>query len=284
MRSVLVFGASGQIGRAVCQRLLAANWHVLGVSRTPQPEVAGMRWLQADLGSGLDAPQEVDAVISCGPLDLFARWYAESNQSCARVIAFGSTSNVVKQDSSDPAERRLAQLLDDSEASLLAAAASREVAATLLRPTLIYGAGRDQTLTRIARMARRTRFFVLPRDANGLRQPVHVQDLAAAAVAVVDASASHGRSYALPGGETLGYAQMVERVLASLQPRARLVRVPAPLFSAVLSAARALGKMQGLGDAAVARMRDDLVFDAGPAQRDFGYSPRTFNPTADMFQ
>lgn len=284
MRSALVFGASGQIGRAVCQRLLAADWHVLGVSRTPQPEVAGMRWLQADLGSGLDAPQAVDAVISCGPLDLFARWYAESNQSCARVVAFGSTSAVVKQESSDPAERRLAQLLDDSEAMVMTTAAKHGAAATLLRPTLIYGAGRDQTLTRIARMARRMGFFLLPRDACGLRQPVHVQDLADAAVAVVDASASHGRSYALPGGETLSYAQMVERVLASLQPRARLIQMPAPLFNLLLSAARGMGKMQGLGDAAVARMRDDLVFDAGPAQRDFGYSPRTFNPTADMFQ
>ena len=38
------------------------------------------------------------------------------------------------------------------------------------------------------------------------------------------------------------------------------------------------------GDAVVARMRQDLVFDLEPARRDFGYAPRTFNPTADMFQ
>jgi nucleoside-diphosphate-sugar epimerase len=267
----------------VCERLLAADWQVLGVSRAPQPETAGMRWLQADLGSVLSAPQAVDAVISCGPLDLFARWYAESDQACARVVAFGSTSAVVKQDSSDPAERRLAQLLDDSEAMVMAAAAKRGAAATLLRPTLIYGAGRDQTLTRIAEVARRAHFFLLPRDANGLRQPVHVQDLADAAVLAIDASASHGHSYALPGGETLPYAQIVERVLASLQPPVRLVQVPGPVFSAVLAAARWLGKMHGLGDAAVARMRDDLVFDAAPAQRDFGYAPRKFEPTQDMF-
>jgi hypothetical protein len=30
-------------------------------------------------------------------------------------------------------------------------------------------------------------------------------------------------------------------------------------------------------------MRDDLVFDATPAQRDFGYAPRPFQPTASMF-
>jgi hypothetical protein len=41
--------------------------------------------------------------------------------------------------------------------------------------------------------------------------------------------------------------------------------------------------MQGLGDAAVARMGEDLVFDAEAARRDFGYAPRAFNPTDAMF-
>ena len=39
----------------------------------------------------------------------------------------------------------------------------------------------------------------------------------------------------------------------------------------------------GLGPGAVARMRDDLVFDADPAARDFGYAPRGFRPTPGMF-
>ena len=34
---------------------------------------------------------------------------------------------------------------------------------------------------------------------------------------------------------------------------------------------------------AVARMREDLVFDAAPARRDFGYDPRPFHPTAATF-
>jgi hypothetical protein len=34
---------------------------------------------------------------------------------------------------------------------------------------------------------------------------------------------------------------------------------------------------------AVTRMRDDLVFDAAPARRDFGYAPRMFLPDASMF-
>ena len=125
---------------------------------------------------------------------------------------------------------------------------------------------------------------MLPRGACGLRQPVHVDDLAAAALAVLDAPATHGRAYALPGGEALPYREMVARVLASLEPPARLVELPAPLFAALLALARAGGRLQGFGDAAAARLRADLVFDAAPAARDFGYAPRPFRPTADMFR
>jgi len=52
MPSALVFGAGGQIGQAVCTRLLDAGWQVLGVSRTPRVDAAGIRWLQADLAVG----------------------------------------------------------------------------------------------------------------------------------------------------------------------------------------------------------------------------------------
>jgi uncharacterized protein YbjT (DUF2867 family) len=116
-----------------------------------------------------------------------------------------------------------------------------------------------------------------------LRQPVHADDLADAAFATLDSEAAHGHAYDLPGGETLSYREMVARVLAALRPPARLIEVPSPLFATMLSVARATGRLRGFGDAALARMREDLVFDGAPALRDFGYAPRAFVPTAEMF-
>jgi len=49
-----------------------------------------------------------------------------------------------------------------------------------------------------------------------------------------------------------------------------------PVFRCVLGVARLAGKGDGFGDAALARLRDDLVFDATPARTDFGYAPRAF--------
>ncbi len=283
MKHALVFGGSGQIGLPLLQRLYAAGWRVTAISRHEQHDRPGLHWLQGDLGAMPELPARVDAIFSCGPLLKFARWYERSGIEASRVVAFGSTSAETKRGSADAEERRVAAELREGEALLFAAAQPRSDAATVLRPTLIYGAGRDQTLTRIAQLARRLRYFPLPRGANGLRQPVHVDDLADAAVAALTAPASFGQTYAVPGGETLSYREMVARTLACLHPPVRLVELPSPLFNLALLAAQATGRASGLGEAAVRRMRSDMAFDAGPAQRDFGYAPRAFRPVAEMF-
>lgn len=283
MKSALVFGGSGQIGLPLLDRLHDDGWRVIAVSRGEHADQPGRQWLRGDLGNVVGLPRQVDAVFSCGPLDLFAQWYARTSLETGRVIAFGSTSIEVKRGSADADERDTAARLREGEQSLFDTAAGRNAGATVLRPTLVYGAGRDRTLTRIAQVARRFGYFVLPRGADGLRQPVHVDDLAAAAFAMIHAAATHGQAYALPGGESLAYRDMVARVLSTLQPRPKLVELPSPLFNLMLLAAHATGHAQNFGEAAVTRMRSDLVFDAGPAQRDFGYAPRPFRPTANMF-
>ena len=283
MKTALVFGASGQIGAPLLERLGDAGWRVLAVSREARSDAPGRHWLQGDFARMPALPAAVDAVFSCGPLDLFARWYEAAGLHCPRVVAFGSTSASTKQDSRDEAERELARRLLGAEARLHAAAEARGAAATLLRPTLVYGAGRDATLTRIAAMARRWGRFVLPTRADGLRQPVHVDDLAAAALAACEAQAAHGRAYDLPGGERLPYREMVARVLACVEPRPALHALPMPVFLSLLRLAQARGIAGGLGPGAVARMREDLVFDAAPAARDFAYAPREIRPTPGMF-
>lgn len=284
MKTALVFGASGQIGAPLLERLNDAGWRVYAVSRHPRSDSPGRHWLQGDFAGVRDLPGAVDAIYSCGPLDLFARWHATTPVRAPRIVAFGSTSAVTKHASDDDHERGIARRLLGAEAALFAQSEQRGAAATMLRPTLVYGAGRDATLTRIARLAQRWGRFVLPRRCDGMRQPVHVHDLATAAFAACASPATHGRSYDLPGGEALPYREMVQRVLASLQPAPSLLELPMPLFRLVVKTAQARGIASDLTDAAVARMREDMLFDPGPAQRDFAYAPRRFKPEARMFE
>ena len=88
----------------------------------------------------------------------------------------------------------------------------------LLRPTLIYGCGMDRNVSVLAGLAQRFGVVPLAGQAAGLRQPVHADDLARAAFDALGAVATHGRAYALPGGETLPYREMVARVCATLDP------------------------------------------------------------------
>lgn len=286
-RRALVFGASGQIGRRVCARLLAQGWQVTGVSRTQGAAMSGVEWRQATLPDAAVSGTGFDALLSCGPLDLFSRWYATAHADAVPVVAFGSTSVHVKHASPDPHERDVAQRLAEAEARLAQTVARRGTTATVLRPTLVYGAGMDRNLSRIAALARRYRGVVLPHDARGLRQPVHVDDLADAALAALarhtsGAGAGGVHAYDLPGGETLDYRQMVARVLAVLEPPARLWVLPGPVFTLAAAAARAV-RVHDAGAAVLARMRQDLVFDDAPARTDLGYAPRAFVPDAAMF-
>jgi nucleoside-diphosphate-sugar epimerase len=283
MRHALVFGGTGQIGEPLLARLRADGWRVTAVSREVHRDGPGLSWRHGGFDAVSDLPARVDAIVSAGPLDAFSHWYARTGIEAARVVAFGSTSVVVKQHSVDADERDVAQRLQLAEDRLAAAAGERGAAYTVLRPTLVYGAGRDATLSRIARIALRLRTFPLPRRANGLRQPVHVNDLADAAVDSLVAPEARDRAFDLPGGETLPYRDMVRRVLQVLEPPAHLVELPLPMFELALRIAQSRGIATGFGEAAVERMRRDLVFDIAPARAAFGYAPRAFAPNASMF-
>lgn len=270
-------GATGIVGRHVLRRLATSTppVRVLALSRgDPPPEllvVDHVAWRRGDLDR--DAVSDAFAtVVSAGPLDGLVRWLErQSPPGVARVVALSSTSVHVKRGSPDAAERNVAARLADAEQRLAAWCTAHGARWTVLRPTLMYGPG-DRSLSRVAALARRFGVLPLPRTARGLRQPVHADDVAGALLSCLHARASFDRAYDLPGGETLAYDAMVARVLAALPSRPRLLRVPAPLF------ALAAPFVRGATPAVRARMRDDLVFDAGDATRDFGYAPRAFSP------
>jgi hypothetical protein len=61
-----------------------------------------------------------------------------------------------------------------------------------------------------------------------------------------------------------------------------LLVLPGALFALAARLARGL-RVHDAGPAVLARMREDLVFDAGDARRELGYAPRPFAPSAEMF-
>lgn len=277
MSQSLVIGLSGQLGQALLPLLANRDGDWFALSRWPQAELPGLRWLHGSLEAMPEQASQVDTLISLGPLDAFASWFSRADTRARRVIAVGSTGRRDKMLSGDPQERALAERLVAAEASLFSAAERRGLGLTVLRPSLLYGGDRDRSLTPLLNRAKRWRVLPLPHNAKGLRQPVHVEDVATAVVACLDSALTEGRSYDLPGGETLPFDEMLGRALQRRAPGCRVIRVPAPLFRVAAQMARLLG--HGPAPAgAVSRLHLDQIADSGPAKADFGYAPRGFQP------
>jgi len=276
--TVLVFGASSQIGHFLLPRLRAAGHPVLALSRQPRPAVDGVSWLQGRLPDRVPLPlPPLAAVVGLGPLQGFADWLARTDLPGApRIIATSSMSAETKRESDVPAERAISRLLRDGEVALAAASERQGCAWTVLRPTLVYGAGLDKSLTPIARRAMRLRVFPLP-AGRGLRQPVHADDIAQAVVAALDRPAAAGRILPIGGGERLPAGEMFARVRRSLP----CTTVPLPVPGWLLRQAR---RIRPALRGPLARLDSDLIADNGELTRLLGIEPRAFEPLASMWQ
>jgi nucleoside-diphosphate-sugar epimerase len=198
-----------------------------------------------------------------------------------RVVALSSTSRFTKVGSGDTAENVVAAKLIDSEARVQAWAESHGIEWVILRPTLIYGHGRDKNISEIARFIRRFVFFPVLGQAEGLRQPIHAEDVATACVSALQAPDAANHAYNISGGETLSYREMVVRVFAALGRPTRLLTVPLWAFRLAVAMLRCLPRYRHWSEAMAERMNRDLVFDHTDAARDLGFKPRGFALAAE---
>lgn len=276
---ILVFGLSGQVGRALLG-LAPSALRLSAVSRQPRRDSAAVRWHAGSLEQPPALASDFNTVLSLGPLDAFAAWFAASASRPRRVIALGSTSVHSRRDSPDPADRVLAAKLREAEQQLAHACAQRGVALQLLRPTLLWGDGVDDGLSRLVTTARRRGLVLLPGHARGLRQPVHVADIATAVLSLLESDRQDDFMLDLPGGETLACDQMLRRVLVAAAPGVRILRVPAGLSRGLARLVLWTGALGAGSGGQLLRMERDQVFDGGIAAARIGWMPRGFQPVA----
>ena len=269
-----VLGASSLVGECLLPMLSKAGWRVVAFSRQAVVGDLGVAWWQLPF---TEVAAEISHWICVAPIWVLPDYFALIEAAGARrVVVLSSTSRFTKVGSGDTAEQTTAAKLIDGETRLRAWAESRGIEWVILRPTLIYGLGRDKNISEIACFIRRFGFFPVLGEAKGLRQPIHAEDVAGACLAALQGSDGRSRSYNISGGETLTYREMVARVFTALGRRPRLLTVPLWAFRLAVSMLRCLPRYRQWSAAMAERMNRDLVFDHADAVRDLGFKPRGF--------
>lgn len=283
-RQVGLLGATSLVGECVLRLLAIKDFSVTAYSRSAVEHVSpDVSWRHIESKALLRAlPNHIENWLCVAPIWVLPDYFKLLEaHGVRRVVALSSTSRFTKVGSDDAAENATAAKLIESEARVQAWAERLGIEWVVLRPTLIYGQGRDKNISEMARFIRRFGFFPLLGSAQGLRQPIHAEDVATVCLAALQVPSAANRAYNISGGETLAYRDMVARVFEVLGRPARLVTVPLWAFSFAVAILRLLPRYRHWSAAMAERMNRDLVFDHSDAARDLGYQPRSFALAAE---
>lgn len=236
---VTIFGGSGFVGRYIARRMAKEGWRVRVAVRRPnealfvrpygvvgqvEPVACNIR----DDASVRAVTRGADAVVNCVGIlnrsgkNTFDSVQAEGPGRIARIAAEEGVATLVQLSaigadagsSSDYARTKAA-----GEAAVMAAFPG----AVILRPSIIFGT-EDGFFNRFAGMARLGPILPVV-GANTRFQPVHVDDVAQAAVKGVLGQAAPG-VYELGGPEVDTFRGLMQRMLAVIQRRRAVVNVP----------------------------------------------------------
>lgn len=279
-----LLGATSLVGKCLIPLLINSGARVYAFSRQLiEPVGDGITWRTLSDSRSTNTDQ-LNHWICVAPIWVLSEHFPLLEAAGARrVVVLSSTSRFTKVGSGDTAETAVATRLIEAEDRFVAWAKSRGVEWLILRPTLIYGLGQDKNISEIARFIRRFGFFPVLGRAQGLRQPIHAEDVASVCFSASQAPGAANRAYNISGGETLTYREMIARVFAALGRRPRLLTVPLWSFRLVVSVVRCLPRYRQWSAAMAERMNRDLVFDHAEAARDIGFKPRCFAlPAEDL--
>jgi nucleoside-diphosphate-sugar epimerase len=274
--AVLVLGASTAAGGFFLERATRLpGLQLIAVSRrAPTRSHPAVTWLQHDLAEGPVAA-DPGVLVSFGPVGLAAKQLAGS-PGIGRVVAISSASTLFKSESTDPAERVQMESIRAEEQALGELCAARQATLSLFKTTMTYGGGRDANVQRLAGLIQR--LPLVPVTGQGLRAPVHADDLAELALRMLGQGQASQGTWLLEGGERLSYPNVLRRIAEAQDRRVRILPLPGRWLAIALALAHRAGALRDVKPAMLARQAQDLVVDDRPAREQLDWSPRVFSP------
>lgn len=278
-----ILGATSLVGDSLLPLLIDDGWQVVAYSRKKVNYSHNqIKWLNPSQSNA--HRYETDTVpywLCLTPIWVLPDYFEMfKSHGAKRIIALSSTSRFSKLASTDAKEQTMANRMAAGEKALQTWAEANNIEWIVLRPTLIYGFGKDKNISEIARFIACFGFFPLLGEARGLRQPIHVDDVASSCLAALTSPLVANHAYNISGGETLSYKEMIIRVFIALKRRPRLITIPLPAFRFAIACLRLIPRFRTWSASMAERMNNDLVFDHSEASEAFNFSPRTFRLSA----
>ncbi len=297
-RRILVTGAGGFVGVALCRTLTAEGCHVIaGLRRETDLEDAAECRVLGDLGGdgALDAALEgVDAVVhlaarthvitdrAADPMEAYRRINVDGTRRLAEAAIAAGVGRLIFLSSvkvngeathgtpfgeTDPPAPEDAYGASKWEAEQILAELSGEggLETVVLRAPLVYGPGVKANFLSLMKLCDSQ----LPLPLGGLtdnrRSLVYLGNLTDALRASLVHPEAAGRTYLVSDGEDVSTAELARRIRGALDRPARLLPVPASALCAALAVA---GRR-----AAADRLTGSLAIDSGLIRRELGWSP-----------
>ena len=153
---------------------------------------------------------------------------------------------------------------------------SSGLAYTILRPTMIYGSERDRNMWRLIRFMRYSPIVPIFGDGNSLQQPIYVDDVAQATLKCLSSDQTIDRSYNIAGKVPLTYNQVIDTIAGQMNKRIWKLHIP---YSPVVTLLKIFERVHiplPIKAEQVLRLNENKDFSYEVAERDFGYSPLSF--------
>lgn len=277
---IIILGATSLIAPWLVDRIMSAGYECLCLSRKKPDYTNKLSAEWKPIGAELKSIsfQKKDlVVVSLLPIWVLADRITQIPHP-RHIIAFSTTSLFGKSNSRNSKEQHIVRMIKRGERGLTEYCRKKGICWTILRPTLIYDGKTDGNVTRMAAFIKKWQALPIAAPANGLRQPVHADDLADAVVKAIDNPAAYNHAYNLGGGEILSYKEMCKRIFGRLGRKPRIIPVPLGIICFACRTIDWLTRGKGPNAAMFIRMNEHLVYDQAPAQKDLGYAPRPFYP------
>ncbi|MFB3149301.1 MAG: complex I NDUFA9 subunit family protein [Alphaproteobacteria bacterium] len=290
---VTVFGGSGFLGRHLVQRLAATGARVTVAVRNPESalflkpmgDVGQITPVGADVRDGpavAAAVQGADWVVNLvGVLyetrrQSFSAIHAQGAERIAKAAKAAGAKRLVHV-SAIGANRHSSAAYARSKAAGEAAVAAAYPAATILRPSIIFGP-EDDFFNRFAAMARVSVALPLFGGGETRFQPVYVGDVAAAVVKALTDEGTAGTTYELGGPRVYSFRQLMTLMLAEIGRKRILLPLPFFVADAMGAVLQSLPLPFGMappltGDQAKLLRYDNVVSGDAPGLADLGIVP-----------